>query len=112
MEHMIDAEKTSGRALHTVVGWHQPEDDFVPRCGAGEEDLDEYADEVEVSKYAREEVQGFVGSEEPGEGRDEEGEAEVDDAVGKPCENVEYGMGKAREEIGDVGAEQDGFKCG
>lgn len=50
---MVDAEKTARRAEHGVICGRETEDDFVPGCGAGEEDLDDYSEEVHVAEGAR-----------------------------------------------------------
>lgn len=85
--------------MHGIVCRGETVNDLVPRCGAGEEDLDDDASEVHVSKDARPEVQDFFGAEEPNECSDNEWEHEVDDTIRKPSDDVKDRVREASEDI-------------
>ncbi len=52
-------------------------------------------------------MEGFLGSKEPYECRNEEGDGKVSDTVRYPCDDVKYRMSEPCQDVGNIRAEQN-----
>lgn len=95
----VDAGEAAGGARDVVGSWNEAVDDFVPGSCTGDEDLDEDGGEVHVAKGLGPGFEGERGAEEPEEKGEDERVGVVDDAVGKPSDDIENGVGETGEDV-------------
>jgi hypothetical protein len=111
-KELIDCGKTSGRALHRVVGRSKAVHVLVPRRRAGEEELDHNTGQVHVTKSSCKGGSGSGRAEEEHQTRADEGSTKVGDTVRQPGEDIEDDGLVSREDVAQVCAVEDVFKGG
>lgn len=112
-EQEVDSAQSSRRALHGVVCLFKPVENLVPGRGAGEDDvLHKDAGQVHEAKGPAELRQGLWGRKDEDQEGHNEGQGEVDQAVGEPREHVEKRVCFGRQNLGQVVAKEDGFQDG
>lgn len=108
----IDPRQPRRTARHPVIRGRETVAILVPRRGAGEQDLDDDAGEVDVAEGAAVDGQGAGGGEDEEDDCGDGGAAKVHDAVGEPGEHVEHDVLVRGEDVGEVRAVEDVFEGG
>ena len=111
-EELIDCGKTSGRALHGVVGRSEAVHVFVPRRRAREEELNHDTSQVHVAKGSCESGRGSGRTEEEHETRTDERGTKMGDTVRQPGEDIEDDGLVSREDVTQVCTVEDVFEGG
>jgi len=107
VEQPVNANEASWGAFHRVVRRGQTVDDLVPWRGAGENDLNKDTNEIHIAVCPCPEMQCLLWTKEPEEGGYNERKGKVSQAVRNPGYDIEHGMGKAGEDVGDICTVQD-----
>jgi hypothetical protein len=111
-EELIDRGKTSGRALHRVVGGSETVHVLIPGRRAREEELDHNTSQVHVTESSCKSRGGSGRAEEEHETGADKGSTEMGDTVRQPGEDIEDDSLVSREDVAQVCAVEDVFESG
>lgn len=111
-ENCVDTSQSSGRSGHAVGGGDESVFVLIPWRRAGEDELNGDTEDAHPAKGTRENWRGSRCGEDEDDERAHSGCSKVDDAVGKPSQDIQNRVLVGGEDVGKVGAVQNVFQSG